>query len=129
MNLKRNVIIFIGLAAFLASSGLSAQTTSSDAPAKTVETQQKPPSGAAKNALFKSEEEKINYAIGVQLIGNFKRQGQKINLDMVTKGMHDALSGEKLALSDGELRRLIIVYQNAVKRAYAKGKKTEATPK
>lgn len=72
---------------------------------------------------FKNDEEKVNYAIGVQLIGNFQRQGHKVNLDMVTMGMRDALAGGELALPDGELRRLIMLYQNAVKRGYIQQKK------
>lgn len=134
MKQKRTFIAVIGLAAFLGFMGLTnhslmAQSTSPGAKQSIAEPQQQNPSVTPKESIFKSEEDKINYAIGIQLIGNFKRQGLEIDLDMVTKGMRDALSGGKLALSDEELRRSIMVYQNAAKRGYAKNKKAEAAKK
>ena len=86
-------------------------------------------SKTASSHEFKNEEEKVNYAIGVQMAGNFQRQGHKVNVDMVAKGMRDALSGKGLALPDGELRRLIMIYQNAVKRGYMQQKKDAAEKK
>lgn len=43
--------------------------------------------------VLKTQQDKVNYAIGVNMIGNFKQQGIDIDLDLVTKGMKDALSG------------------------------------
>ena len=91
--------------------------------------EQKAVSQPHKSYEFKNDEEKVNYAIGVQLIGNFQRQGHKVNLDMMTMGMRDALAGGELALPDGELRRLIMLYQNAVKRGYIQQKKEAADKK
>ncbi|KAB2888953.1 MAG: hypothetical protein F9K32_14530 [Desulfobulbaceae bacterium] len=91
--------------------------------------EQKTASEPQKPYEFKNDEEKVNYAIGVQLIGNFQRQGHKVNLDMMTMGMRDALAGGELALPDGELRRLIMLYQNAVKRGYIQQKKDSAEKK
>ena len=59
-------------------------------PAQTTETTPKQPE---KESLLKTERDKVNYAIGVNLIGNIKRQGVEIDLDLVMKGMKDAYFG------------------------------------
>ncbi|MFZ2950952.1 MAG: FKBP-type peptidyl-prolyl cis-trans isomerase N-terminal domain-containing protein, partial [Desulfuromonadaceae bacterium] len=66
--------------------------------------------------VLKTQKDKVNYAIGVNMIGNFKQQGIEIDLDLVTRGMKDALSGEKLLLPDEELRKAIDQYQIAVRQ-------------
>lgn len=69
---------------------------------------------------LKTQRDKVNYAIGVQLMGNFKRQGFDMDLDLVVKGMRDALAGGPYLLSDGELRKSVSIYHDEVKRKMAK---------
>jgi hypothetical protein len=63
-----------------------------------------------------SSGEKIQYAIGVEIARNFKNQGVELNLDMVMKGMQDGLSGDKLLLSEKELRGILISVQSDIRR-------------
>ena len=70
--------------------------------------------------VLKTQKDQVNYAIGVHLIGNFKRQGVDIDLDLVIKGMRDAYSGGKLLMTDGELQRAFTVYQSEVRRMQSK---------
>ena len=70
-------------------------------PAQTGQTTDTTPKQPEKESPLKTEREKVNYAIGVNLIGNIKRQGVEIDLDLVMKGMKDAYSGGELLLSDG----------------------------
>ena len=86
-------------------------------PAQTTETTPKQPE---KESLLKTERDKVNYAIGVNLIGNFKQQGVDIDLDLVMKGMKDAYSGGELLLSDGELRKSMMQYHAQVKQTQGK---------
>ena len=74
-----------------------------------------------------TQKDKVNYAIGVNLIGNFKHQGIDIDLDLVIKGMKDASSGGKLLLSDEELRKAINMYQTEVRKIHEK-KRTKGAP-
>lgn len=60
--------------------------------------------------------DKVNYAIGANLIGTFKQQGVDIDLDLVIQGMKDAAKGEKLLLNDEELRTAITQYQTKVRQ-------------
>jgi len=73
-------------------------------------------------AILKTQKDQVNYAIGVHLIGNLKRQGVDIDLDLVMKGMQDAYSGEKLLMKDAAVRRAFIIYQREVRRMQAKTK-------
>jgi FKBP-type peptidyl-prolyl cis-trans isomerase len=66
--------------------------------------------------VLKTQKDQVNYAIGVHLMGNFKRQGVDVDLDMVIKGMRDASSGGKLLMSDEALRKSFMIYQGEVRR-------------
>lgn len=65
---------------------------------------------------LKTDKERVNYAIGVNIISNIRQQGVDIDLDLVLKGMQDAYSGAKLPLSDEELRKAIEQYHVAVRQ-------------
>ncbi|ABQ27218.1 FKBP-type peptidyl-prolyl cis-trans isomerase [Geotalea uraniireducens] len=68
---------------------------------------------------LKTQKDKVNYAIGVNMINSLKMQGVEIDLDLVIKGMRDAHSGGKLLLPDDELRKSIGVYQTAARQKQA----------
>ena len=59
---------------------------------------------AQEPAVFKTPKEKVSYGIGVDVARNFKRQGIEVDPDLLVKGLRDALSGEKLLLSEDDLR-------------------------
>ncbi len=71
---------------------------------------------AAESPALKTDKDKVNYAIGVNIIGSIKQQGVDIDLDLVIQGMKDANSGGKLLLSDEEVRIGIDKYQTAVRQ-------------
>jgi FKBP-type peptidyl-prolyl cis-trans isomerase len=62
---------------------------------------------------LKTPKDKVNYSIGVSTIRNFKqyRSGSDIDLDKVIKGMKDELAGEKLLISEKELRAALTAVQ------------------
>jgi FKBP-type peptidyl-prolyl cis-trans isomerase len=72
------------------------------------------------SSILKTPKDQVNYAIGVSLISNFKKQGVDIDLNMVIKGMQDAHSGEKLLLSDGELQNAMLQYYAGFRQMQAK---------
>ena len=75
---------------------------------------------AAEQPVLKTQKDQVNYAIGVNIIGNIKQQGVEIDLDLVMKGMKDAYSGDKLLLTDEDLRVAIDQYQTAVRQKRSK---------
>lgn len=71
---------------------------------------------AEEPSALKTERDKVNYAIGVNIVGNIRQQGVDIDLDLVMQGMMDAYSGGKLLLSDEDIRKGIDQYQVAVRQ-------------
>ena len=129
VGLKRGSLILVfGLFAVLMSPvwamdvGAQGQTQSDIA----LQAQQGGQAATPGTPVLKTQKDQVNYAIGVHLIGNFKRQGVDIDLDMVMKGMRDAYSGKKLLMSDGELQRAFMVYQSEMRRTQSKILSTKA---
>ncbi|MFO7601774.1 MAG: FKBP-type peptidyl-prolyl cis-trans isomerase [Candidatus Desulfacyla sp.] len=75
---------------------------------------------ADETSLLKTQKDQVNYAIGVHLIGNLKRQEVDIDLDLVIKGMQDAYSGKGLLMPDAQVRKAFRIYQDDVRRSQAK---------
>jgi len=66
-----------------------------------------------------SQVDKVSYGIGVDLMRNFKRLGIQFNLDTLIRGMKDVLSGEKLLMSEKELRLVMSTYQSELMQKQA----------
>lgn len=60
---------------------------------------------AAETPLLKTPKDMINYSAGVEVVRNYKKQGVELDLELMIKGMKDAYSGEKLLLSEKEIRK------------------------
>ena len=71
---------------------------------------------ADQDRAITSPEDKIQYAIGVEVARNFRNQGMDMDIDLVLWGMRDGLSGEKLLFSESELRNIIISVQSDIRR-------------
>jgi len=73
-----------------------------------------------------TEKDKVNYGIGVSLARNFKQQGMDVDVDLVVKGMKDALTGKKLLMSEDELRKTMSAYQTELRRKQMQARKVAA---
>lgn len=88
----------------------------------------------ADEATLKDEKDRISYSIGHQIGGDFKKQGIELSPDTFQKGIQDALSGAKAAMTDEEMKksltelrtRLMATQQAAQKEA---GEKNQAAGK
>jgi FKBP-type peptidyl-prolyl cis-trans isomerase FklB len=65
---------------------------------------------------LKTEKDKVNYGIGVSVGRNFKQQKMDVDANLVVKGMLDELEGKKLLMSDDDLRKTMVNYQNELRR-------------
>jgi len=76
---------------------------------------------AAQDApALKSQKDRVSYAIGVQVVRDLQRQEIEVDPDIVTKGLRDALSGEKLLMREDELRATIIGFQQDARQKQAR---------
>jgi FKBP-type peptidyl-prolyl cis-trans isomerase FklB len=82
-----------------------------------------PPSAAQattqKPILLKTEMDKVSYVIGAQVGHGFKSQGIEINIEALMRGIKDAMAGKELALSQDEMKQVMMSFQQrmAAKRA------------
>jgi len=77
------------------------------------------PAGAQQNqpqGVPQSQDDKVSYAIGVQVAEGIKSQDIKVNPEMVAEGLRDALSGSKLKLSTEDIGAAIVAIQQMMKQ-------------
>ena len=78
------------------------------------------PVGAADNErLLTTPKDRIQYAIGVNIVENLKNQGVDVDLNLVTLGMKDALNGGGLILSQEDFHKATADYHADVRRYQA----------
>lgn len=63
-----------------------------------------------------TELERVHYAIGFNMASNLRQQGIEVDLELVIRGMRDALSEEPNLLSDEEIRIAIQKYQTKARQ-------------
>lgn len=66
---------------------------------------------ADETPALKTQKEKVSYIIGTDIGNNFKKQGIDIEPDILMKGIKDALSGNKLLLSEKETTDIMTAYK------------------
>ena len=71
---------------------------------------------AEEQKALKTDKDKMNYGIGVTTVRSFKQQGLDIDLDMVIRGMKDALSDKALLMSDDEIRATMMAVQTDIRQ-------------
>jgi FKBP-type peptidyl-prolyl cis-trans isomerase FklB len=60
---------------------------------------------------WKNEKDKLSYALGADMGNNLKKFEININPDLYIKGMKDALSGDKVLVTEQEIKAIIMAMQ------------------
>jgi len=71
----------------------------------------------AEEAALADENARINYAVGYQVGGDFKRQGLDLDPELVARGVADALSGAEPQMTPAEMRKELTELQKKVTAA------------
>jgi FKBP-type peptidyl-prolyl cis-trans isomerase len=66
---------------------------------------------AQETSALKTQKDKDSYAVGVDLAKNLKRRGVVMEPEALLRGMSDVFSGQKLLMTDEELRRTLLAVQ------------------
>jgi FKBP-type peptidyl-prolyl cis-trans isomerase len=76
------------------------------------------PSGQAPTLApgFKTQKEKVSYAIGMEMGKGVKAQGLDVDPSILIQGLKDALSGAKSQMSEDELRQVITALQQEIRQ-------------
>lgn len=61
----------------------------------------------AEEGPFKDEKDRASYSIGHQIGGDFKKQGIDLSPEVFLKGIQDAMSGAKSAMTDEEMTKTL----------------------
>jgi FKBP-type peptidyl-prolyl cis-trans isomerase FklB len=75
---------------------------------------------------LKTEKEQVSYGLGADMGRNLKRHGVEVDLDLMVKGLKDGLSGEKLLISERDLRKIMAEFQAELRRKRVEAMKTAA---
>ncbi len=73
--------------------------------------------------VLKTDQDKVNYGLGVGFAKNLQRQGIEADVELVVRGLRDALSGKKLLMSDEELQKVMIKFETDFKQKQAQNAK------
>jgi FKBP-type peptidyl-prolyl cis-trans isomerase len=82
--------------------------------------------GAGDDPVLETQQEKLSYGMGVAMAQGLKRQGVKVDIDLLARGLRDGLSGRKLLLTDEDLRQTMSAFQAELKQKQAQPAKTPA---
>src|SRR5260370_8806763 len=82
--------------------------------------------GAQDSTARATQKDKVSYGIGVGVARTLKSQGIDVNTDVLIKGLHDALAGQKLAMSDDELNNTMSALQQEVNQRHTQARAKEA---
>ncbi len=82
---------------------------------------------AADANSLKTDEEKISYIIGTQVVGNLQQQGIEVNVESFIRGVRAALAGQKLPFTEEEQQKLMTAFrQKMITRLQAQQQQQEA---
>jgi FKBP-type peptidyl-prolyl cis-trans isomerase FklB len=110
MRKQIGLVLGIAIAGLLMGSGAIAQQGSSGAASGTA------PKSAGTSTLT-SKKDKESYAIGMNMGRSLKAQPVDVDPAIVARGLKDALSGAKLALTDDEAKAVLTELQGEVQKA------------
>ncbi len=71
--------------------------------------------GAAEESTFKSEGDKVSYAIGLQFAQEMKNQGVEISPDMFAKAISHVNAGEDPLLTEDEMRQTLMAFSEKLR--------------
>jgi FKBP-type peptidyl-prolyl cis-trans isomerase len=76
--------------------------------------------------ILKTSKEKVSYGIGVDAGKNFQEKKLDLDMEMLIKGLRDGFSGNKLLMSDEEIRTELTNFQKELEQKQAEAEKALA---
>lgn len=71
---------------------------------------------SADKTLIKTDKDRLSYSIGASIGKNLRAEKTDIDLNMLIKGLKTSLAGEKVLLSDQEIRQVMGDYQKELRK-------------
>jgi len=113
LKLSMLAIVLLPTAFAQQTSAKNAQHTPSSTTKKTTTVRRTPtPAAKPKAVALTTQQDKISYAIGMNMAKTLQRQSVDVEPDIVAKGLKDVLAGNKPLLSDDEAMTTLTTLQN-----------------
>jgi FKBP-type peptidyl-prolyl cis-trans isomerase len=74
---------------------------------------------AADEPALKTDKDRISYGVGVQTGRNLRKDGIEVDVDLLVRGMKEGLAGDKLLVSEKELRQIMNGFQGELRKKIA----------
>jgi FKBP-type peptidyl-prolyl cis-trans isomerase FklB len=74
---------------------------------------------SADKSELKTDKEKLSYSIGASIGTNFKNEGTEVDVGLLVEGLKNSLAGEKLLISDKDMRQVMNDYQTQLRQKMA----------
>jgi FKBP-type peptidyl-prolyl cis-trans isomerase FklB len=84
------------------------------------------PAAFAQGPDLKTEKDKVSYSIGLDIGTTFKKQNMDINADMLVIGVRDALSGNKPAMTEEQVKETLTAFSKNMMEKQAEQAKEAA---
>jgi len=109
-------VLALGLFACGASAQQAPAKAPATPPAKVPAAAQTPAQAPTLAPGFKTQKEKVSYAIGMEMGKGVKAQGIDVDPGILAQGLKDAISGAKPQMSEEELKQVITGLQQEVRQ-------------
>src|SRR5436305_14617216 len=112
ISLTLAIGLFGGAAFAQQTAAKTAQHAPVTATKKTTTAKRTPATTKPKAVALTTEQDKISYALGMNMAKTLQRQSLEVEPDVLVKGLKDVLTGSKTLLSEDEARATLTVLQN-----------------
>jgi len=82
--------------------------------------------GAEEPPVLNTMKDKLSYAIGIDMVRSFQRQGIEVDRELFLKGVKDGLSGGTLLISDEDINRMLKMFRAEQKMKLAERKRQQS---
>jgi FKBP-type peptidyl-prolyl cis-trans isomerase len=65
---------------------------------------------------LKTDKDRLSYGIGASIGKNFRKDGSDVDLDLMMAGLKASLAGQKLLLTDKDIRQLMNDYESGLRK-------------
>ena len=76
--------------------------------------------------VLETQQDKVGYIIGLTIGGNLKRQGVEVGGEAFSRGVEDAMSGAKPALTEVEIKQVMAAYDQELRQKRTHARQAQA---
>lgn len=126
MKTRKSCILVVLMTVIVCVSGVVFGTSEEK---KDVLTTGAKPSSEKAESIFKNDDDKISYIIGVQVATNMMARDMKVNAELLIRGIEDTLAGKPSLISMAEQKSIMMAFQRRMQAKMQEKRLKEAAKK